>query len=80
MIVHNCVQAIAYDIMDHGWANAEEAGFDVVLSVHDEIGAEGPEHRELAEFEAAMNDIPGWAEGCPVSSAGYVSTRYRKDE
>lgn len=74
------VQAIAFDIMDHGWANAEAAGFDVVLSVHDEVGAEGAEDRKLEEFEAAMNDIPDWAAGCPVSSAGYVSTRYRKDE
>lgn len=74
------VQAIAYDLMDHGWKNVEEKGFDVVLSVHDEIGAEGPADRDLAEFEAAMNDTPEWAAGCPVSSAGYVSDRYRKDE
>lgn len=73
------VQAIAYDLMDHGWKNAEEQGFGVVLSVHDELGAEGPEHRELEEFENAMNDTPDWAAGCPVSSEGYVSTRYRKD-
>lgn len=73
------VQAIAYDLMDHGWMNVEEKGYDVVLSVHDEVGAEGAEHRELSEFEDAMNDIPEWATGCPVSSEGYVSDRYRKD-
>lgn len=73
------VQAIAYDLMDHGWANVEALGYDVILSVHDEIGAEGDIGRELAEFEAAMNDTPAWAAGCPVSSAGYVSDRYRKD-
>lgn len=73
------VQAIAYDLMDHGWKNVEEKGFDVVLSVHDEVGAEGDADRDLAEFEAAMNDTPDWAEGCPVSSEGYVSDRYRKD-
>lgn len=74
------VQAIAYDLMDHGWENAEKIGFEVVLSVHDELGAEGDEDRELYEFEDAMNDTPSWAEGCPVSSEGYVSSRYRKDE
>lgn len=73
------VQAIAYDLMDHGWANVERLGYDVVLSVHDEVGAEGDVDRELSEFEAAMNDTPEWAAGCPVSSAGYVSDRYRKD-
>lgn len=74
------VQAIAYDLMDNGWANVEADGFDVVLSVHDEVGAEGDSHRTLAEFENGMNRLPAWAEGCPVSSAGYVSDRYRKDE
>lgn len=74
------VQAIAYDLMDNGWANVEQDGFDVVLSVHDEAGAEGGANRTREEFEAGMNRIPAWAEGCPVSSAGYVSDRYRKDD
>lgn len=73
------VQAIAYDLMDHGWANVEADGFDVVLSVHDEVGAEGDEGRELQRFENGMNDTPPWALGCPVSSEGYVAPRYRKD-
>ena len=73
------VQAIAYDLMDNGWANVEEAGYDVILSVHDEIGAEADEHRDLSEFEDLMNTLPEWAEGCPVSSEGYVGERYRKD-
>lgn len=73
------VQAIAYDLMDHGWANVEADGFDVVLSVHDEVGAEGDEGRELQRFENGMNRTPGWAAGCPVSSEGYVASRYRKD-
>lgn len=73
------VQAIAYDLMDHGWANVEADGFDVVLSVHDEVGAEGDEGRELQRFENGMNRTPGWAAGCPVSSEGYVASCYRKD-
>jgi len=79
MIVHNCVQAIARDVMIHGWANVEALGFDVVLSVHDEVGAEAAEDRELAEFEAAMIDLPEWAAGLPISAEGYKSKRYRKD-
>lgn len=73
------VQAIAYDLMDNGWANVEADGFDVVLSVHDEVGAEGDEDRELQRFEDGMNRTPLWAAGCPVSSAGYTALRYRKD-
>jgi len=73
------VQAAACDIMRNGWANVEEDGFDVVLSVHDEVGAEGDEDRSLDDFIAGMERIPKWAEGCPVSAAGYVAKRYRKD-
>lgn len=73
------VQAVAYDLMDHGWANVEDDGFEVVLSVHDEIGAEGSEDWELDRFIDGMNRTPEWAAGCPVSSAGYTADRYRKD-
>lgn len=73
------VQAIARDLMMNGWVNVEADGFDVVLSVHDEVGAEADEHRSLDDFVAAMTRLPVWAAGCPVSAAGYVSKRYRKD-
>lgn len=73
------VQAIARDLMFNGWANVAADGFDVVLTVHDEIGAEGGQDRTLEEFEAGMTRLPDWADGCPVSSAGYVADRYRKD-
>ena len=73
------VQAIARDLMWNGWLNVEADGFDVILSVHDEVGAEGDPHRTLDEFVAAMTDLPAWADGCPVSAAGYVADRYRKD-
>lgn len=73
------VQAIAYDMMDAGWENVEKDGFEVILSVHDELGAEADESRTKEEFITGMNRMPAWAEGCPVSAAGYVADRYRKD-
>lgn len=73
------VQAIARDLMFNGWVKVEEKGFDVILTVHDEVGAEGSEDRTLEEFVDAMTDLPAWAAGCPVSAAGYVAKRYRKD-
>lgn len=73
------VQGIARDIMMNGWTNAEEDGFGIVLQVHDELGAEGDEDRELADFETAMITLPDWADGLPVSAAGYKAFRYRKD-
>jgi len=73
------VQAIARDLMMAGWRNVEDAGFGVVLSVHDEIGAEGDAGRELDEFVTPMELMPDWADGCPVAAAGYIAQRYRKD-
>lgn len=78
-LVQSWVQATARDLMMTGWANVEAAGFDVVLTVHDEIGAEGEPGRPVEEFEALMATLPEWAEGCPVAAEGYVATRYRKE-
>lgn len=73
------VQGIARDLMKHGMGNVEANGFDPILEVHDEVGAEGDEDRDLHEYEALMADTPEWAAGCPVSALGYVADRYRKD-
>ncbi len=73
------VQAIARDIMKDGMANVETAGFDPILEVHDEVGAEGDEDRDLHEYENLMATLKPCYDGCPVSALGYVSDRYRKD-
>lgn len=73
------VQGIAGDIMFNGWENVELDDFAVILRVHDEIGAEGDPDRNLDDFITGMERIPKWAFGLPVSAAGYVADRYRKD-
>ena len=73
------VQAIARDIMKDGMANVEAAGFDPILEVHDEVGAEGDDDRDLHEYENLMATLKPCYDGCPVSALGYVSDRYRKD-
>jgi DNA polymerase len=78
-IFQSFVQGIARDIMMNGWENAEAGGFDIGLQVHDELGAEADEDRELDDFVGRLVDLPQWAAGCPVSAAGYTSLRYRKD-
>lgn len=73
------VQGTAYDLMMCGWENVERDGFEVILSVHDELGAESEPGRDVAHFERLMATLPPWAEGCPVTAEGYVADRYRKD-
>ena len=88
-ITENATQAVARDLMFHGWANAEAAGFPVVFKVHDELVAEVADpdqggwatesHKEILDrFIAAMCRTPDWARGCPVQAEGWVGRRYRK--
>jgi DNA polymerase len=79
--VENIVQAIARDVLGYNMPAIEEHGFDIVLSVHDELLTETPDkdlwnHHRLA---ALMSNVPPWAEGLPLSAAGFETTRYRKD-
>lgn len=73
------VQGIARDIMKDGMTNVETAGWDPILEVHDEVGAEGDPDWDLHEFEGHMARLRRCYDGCPVSALGYVSDRYRKD-
>jgi DNA polymerase len=80
-LVENIVQAISRDILAHGMVDAENAGYRVVLSVHDELITEVPDeseytHERLSEI---MSNNPAWAKGLPLAAAGFESKRYRKD-
>ncbi len=80
-IVHNCVQAVARDIMAHAVPMLESRGYECVLRVHDEIIAQVPiGYGSIFEFEQIMGSMPDWAEGWPVrAEGGWRGLRYRKD-
>jgi DNA polymerase len=79
MLTENAVQAIARDLMVAAMSRVEEAGFDIVMSVHDELVAEAEPNRTAKEFEALVaGPNPKWAAGCPVAAEGWKGDRYRK--
>ena len=75
----NVVQAIARDILAEGMFRLEDAGYPLVLTVHDENICEVPEGfgspEELAEL---MSIVPTWAEGLPVAVSAWKDARYVK--
>ena len=79
LLVHNCTQAVARDVLAHGLLQAHAAGIEIVGHVHDEIIALAPEGASAAPLIAAMTERPSWAQDLPLRAAGYVAKRYRKD-
>ena len=90
-LVENIVQAIARDLMAEAMIRVEKHGFEVVLSIHDELVAEfNPltvrvhdedlfsEELLLKKFESLMAETPDWAVGCPVEASGWIGKHYKK--
>jgi len=84
LIVHNCenaTQSLARDVLATGMLAADDAGYPVVLHVHDEIVAEVPDTPDygIAELSRLMSIVPDWAEGLPLAAAGFETDRYTKE-
>jgi DNA polymerase len=80
-ITENIVQSVAGDLLWSGISNAEAAGLDVVVHVHDEIAVEvdvmqGP--AALATLEECMTRSPAWADGMWIGADGFLTRRYTK--
>ena len=80
-LVENIVHATARDVLAHGMALAETAGYEICLHVHDEIISETPDDPAYSAegLSALMATEPGWSLGLPLAAAGFECNRYRKD-
>lgn len=75
-------QSFARDVLAHNMPLVESSGFDVVLSVHDELITEAPDAPgfSAAKLNALMSRVPEWAPGLPLAADGFEAKRYRKDD
>jgi DNA polymerase bacteriophage-type len=77
MLCENITQAVARDCLADGLFNVEEAGYPVVLHVHDDIVAEVPEgFGSPEEFAGLMVKIGYWAQGLPLTVKAWRNKRY----
>ena len=83
-LFENVVQAIARDVLVEGMKRVEAAGYDIVLTIYDEVVAEAPDLGDEPGFDhVEMEDLlatpPDWAPDLPLAAGGFETDRYRKD-
>lgn len=80
-LFENICQAVARDVMAENMQPIEDAGYEIVLSVHDELICEAPDTPEYnAEHLAALLCAnPPWAPDMPLAAAGFEAYRYKKE-
>ena len=80
-LFENLCQAVARDVMAANMPLIEAAGYQIVLSIHDELVTEAPDEPQynaehLSKLLAAN---PSWASDMPLAAAGFETYRYKKD-
>lgn len=76
-----CCQGFAGDVLKHGMPVMEAAGYEIVLTVHDEAVTEAPDTDDYTATGLAkiMATVPSYAAGLPLAAAGFECKRYRKE-
>ena len=79
ILVENIVQATARDCLVHSMLALEDANYDIVMHVHDEVLIElQKEIRVLNQVQSIMEDGPQWASGLPLDVECWRGERYQK--
>jgi DNA polymerase len=80
-LVENLCQSLGRDVLTDAMPAVEQAGYRIVLSVHDELVTEAPDTADYSEGDLSriLATNPSWATGLPLAAAGFEAQRYRKD-
>jgi DNA polymerase len=75
----NDTQAIARDTMVEDMFAARDAGYPIVLTVHDELVTDVPfGHGSADELAQIMSRVPDWIPGLPLAAKAWEDRRYVK--
>lgn len=80
-ITENMTQAVARDVFKSCYPRVIEAGYRIVLPIHDEIITYAPDGLmyNAKHLSQLMATNPSWATGLPLAAAGFEGYRYLKD-
>lgn len=79
-LVENIVQATARDLLAQAMLRLRDAGYDIVMHIHDEAVLEVPDGvSSVDEVCRIMAVAPEWAAGLPLRADGYECPFYKKD-
>jgi DNA polymerase len=77
-LLENISQAISRDVLTHAMLALDDAGFQQLFTVHDEIIIEGGAI-SLPDIERIMGEDIPWAPGLPLKAEGFVTPYYMKE-
>lgn len=79
-LVENIVQAIARDCLAVAIERLACEGYEVVMSIHDEVIIDCPvESADLERINTIMGAPIEWAPGLLLNAEGYITNYYKKD-
>ncbi|MBA0950821.1 DNA polymerase [Escherichia coli] len=80
-LVENVTQAAARDVLAGNMPLIEDAGYSIVLTVHDEVITEAPDTDDFNNeaLSALLSTNPEWAPDIPLNAGGFEAYHYRKD-
>ncbi|EPG9995541.1 TPA: DNA polymerase [Klebsiella pneumoniae] len=80
-LVENVTQAAARDVLAGNMPLIENAGYSIVLTVHDEVICETPDTDDYtdAALSSLLSTNPEWAPDIPLNAGGFEAYHYRKD-
>lgn len=79
-LTENVIQGTARDLLAYAMLHLTEAGYQIVMHIHDEAVAEVPVGTgSVEEMTNLMAQGPAWAAGLPLRADGYECNFYKKD-
>lgn len=78
-LVENIVQAIARDCLSIALTKLDEAGYAIVMHIHDEVVIDATNEQKLEDVLSIMGEPIDWAKGLYLTADGFESEYYMKD-